>query len=458
MDIKVDSRKVVPGDTFIALRGVSSDGHSYIEQAIKNGAVKIIAEEGNYSVETVIVSDTRKYLVNYLKSKYSKELESVKLIGITGTNGKTTTGFLTYQLLNLLGHKSAYIGTIGFYTDKKERDLANTTPDIWDLVDLLLESYNKGCKYLVMEVSSQAIDMGRIEGLEFSYAVFTNLTQDHLDYHKTIEHYKSSKVQLFSKLKKDGKAIINVDDENHKDFLFTNNINITYGLSESDYQIVDYNINKLPSLLEIMVNGIKYKISSKLLGKYNLYNLLVAFIIGCDVTENIDKVISKTLELTSPDGRMDTILIDDKTIIIDYAHTPDAVLNILETINEIKERNIYTVIGCGGNRDKSKRSIMASFATKYSDMVIFTSDNPRFEKPEDIISDMVSDLVVDNYIIEIDRAEAIKRGLDMLQENDILLILGKGHEKYQEIEGVKHHFDDKEQVNIYLQNIKELTR
>lgn len=450
MNIKVDSRKVKPGDTFVALRGISSDGHSYIDTAIKNGAVRVVAEEGDYSVETIIVPDTRKYLIDYLTSTYSKELESFKIIGITGTNGKTTTAFFTHQLLNILGYKSAYIGTIGFYTDKKERVLANTTPDIWDLFDIILESYDKGCRFLVMEVSSQALDMLRVEGLKFDYAVFTNLTQDHLDYHKTMENYKESKLKLFNKLKKGGKAIVNVDDPEHKTFLLETNLNITYGINESDYQIINYDISKLPSTMEVKTASGVYKIHSKLLGKYNLYNLLVSFIIASDITNNPKLVSEKMLNLNSPSGRMDTILIDSNAVIVDYAHTPDAVLNILTTINEIKKGKIYTIIGCGGNRDKTKRPIMASLATNYSDTVIFTSDNPRFEDPMDIINDMVVNLENNNYIIEIDRALAIKRGIDMLDKEDILLILGKGHETYQEIQGVKHHFDDKEEVEKIL--------
>lgn len=456
MRIKVDSRKVLPGDTFIALRGVGSDGHEYIEKAIEKGAIKIICEEGSYRVETVVVPDTRKYLVEYLTTTYKKELRDMTIIGITGTNGKTTTGYLTYQLLIKLGLKSAYIGTLGFYTNQKERDLVNTTPDIWDIFDLLLESHRQGCRYLVMEVSSIAIEELRIEGLLFDFAVFTNLSQDHLDYHKTMGAYKEAKLKLFSKLKKDGKAIINIDDEVASDFAIAANNNITFGIKNSNYKIVDYDIQQIPNILKVKKDNNEYEITSNLIGKYNLYNSLVAFIIGVELTNNPKIVSEKMSSLISPSGRMDTVNIEpNNVVIIDYAHTPDAVLNVLKTVNEIKQGRVYTVIGCGGDRDKTKRPIMAKIATDYSDMVIITSDNPRFEEPKNIITDMITDLKNDNYIVELDRGIAIQKGIDMLDTNDFLLILGKGHETYQEIKGVRHHFDDKEQVNNYFEVVKE---
>ena len=231
INIKADSRKVIPGDTFIALRGVSSDGHNYIEKAIANGATKIIAEEGSYAVETVVVPDTREYLVNYLKKNYNKYLEKMKIIGITGTNGKTTSAFLIYRALNILGMKCAYIGTLGFYIENKVNNLDNTTPDTLDLYNMMITAYEKECEYVVLEVSSQGLGYNRVEGFLFDYAIFTNLTQDHLDYHKTMENYALAKQQLFKKIKPTGKAIINYDDEYKNYYLLEGNNNITYGFN-----------------------------------------------------------------------------------------------------------------------------------------------------------------------------------------------------------------------------------
>lgn len=443
MKIKSDSRKIKEGDIFVALKTVNNDGHNYVLDAIEKGAKTVIVEKGMYDVNTIVVPDTREFIQEYLKKEYSYLIDELTLIGITGTNGKTTTCYFLYQALNKLGLKCSYIGTLGFYIGgEKIRDLSNTTPDILDLYELFLESYENDCKFVVMEVSSQALDMKRVQGIKFDYAVFTNLTKDHLDFHQTMENYALAKQKLFTNLKPNGKAIVNVDSQYDDYFLLSENNNITYGFSDSYYQITDYEIGKDYTIFN--VQNITYK--TKTFGKYNIYNMLVVIIILKDLGFD-DKTIQKIVsEIETPSGRMDIINFGNNKIIIDYAHTPDAVSNIINAVKEMNSDNIYTIIGCGGNRDKSKRSLMGKIATNLSTKVIFTSDNPRNEDPLSIINDMVVNLVNSNYEIEINRKDAIKKGIQMLEKNDILLVLGKGHETYQIIGNEKIHFDDKEEV------------
>ncbi len=430
MNIKDDSRKVVKGDIFVALKKIN-DGHKYVIDAIKNGASKVVVEEGDYDAETIKVADTHKYLVDYLYDNYYNKIKDLKLIGMTGTNGKTTTCFLLYQALNKLGIKCAYIGTIGFYLDKKIKPLNNTTPDILEIYELLLECVDNNIEYVVMECSSHALDMHRLDKLEFKYGIFSNLTIDHLDYHKTIENYIKAKQKLFDQVTI--KTLVNSDDE-YKDYFIRNNT-ITYGLN-GDYKLSDIDLNKRT----FKVNNITYK--TNLIGKHNIYNLLVVIALLSEL-----KLDTKVVEdLTCPPGRMDIVKKDDNLIIIDYAHTPDAVSKIINSVKELKHNKIITIIGCGGDRDSSKRPIMSNISCSNSDYVIFTNDNPRCENPNNIISDMLHNLDKFNYEIILNREKAIIKGIQMLEKNDILLVLGKGHENYQIINGVKYHFDDKETV------------
>ncbi|HHW69632.1 MAG TPA: UDP-N-acetylmuramoyl-L-alanyl-D-glutamate--2,6-diaminopimelate ligase [Tenericutes bacterium] len=449
MNIKVDSRKIVPGNTFVALRG-NKDGHTYVLDAIKNGAARVIVEEGLYDVETLIVKDTRKYLEDYLYENYYNYIKDLKIIGVTGTNGKTTTCYLLHECLNNFGIKTAYIGTIGFYINDKIRELNNTTPDILDLYELLIECKEKECKYVVMEVSSHALSLGRVETIKFDYALFTNLTKDHLDFHKTMDEYKKTKIKLFKKLKDKGKAIINADSQYKNDFLLPGVNNITYGFMSSDYQIIDYNVSKNNSKFLVKNKSTIMAVTTNLIGKHNLYNILSTIAILSDIGIEKEK-ISKIFEsISAPPGRMDKINYKDNTIIIDYAHTPDAVINVLIAVKKLNPNKIITVVGCGGDRDKTKRSEMAIAATNLSNHVVFTSDNPRTEDAKQIIDDMINNLNNNNYEIEINRKKAIIKGIQMLKKNDILMVLGKGHENYQIIGTTKYHFDDKE---VVLENI-----
>ena len=453
VNIKTDSRKVVDGDTFVALRGVSSDGHDYILKAIKNGATKIIAEEGNYEVETNIVPDTRQYLVSYLKDNYNQYLEKMKIIGITGTNGKTTSAFLIAKALNVLGIKSSYIGTLGFYIIEKIDSLDNTTPDILELYNMLLASYEQGCQCVIVEVSSQGLGYNRVDGFLFDYAIFTNLTQDHLDYHKTMENYAVAKQKLFKKLKSNGKAIVNYDDEYKAYFLLENNVNITYGFTGGDYQVVNFEMNNHETMFKYTYENKSYNVVTSLIGKYNVYNLLVAIIILREFGVK-DDVLDKLLPtLKTPAGRMDTIKYRSNSIIIDYAHTPDAITKIIKTMAEVTIGNIYVVFGCTGDRDRTKRPIMTSLVTSMAKYAILTNDDPHNEDPYQIIEDMTTGIVRNNYEVIIDRKDAIIKGIELLEENDVLLILGKGHEEVMIIKNQKIPFNDHNVVMDHLNKI-----
>jgi len=446
MNIKTDSRKIKEGDVFVALN-TFNDGHKYVEDAIKKGAKKVIVNSGVYDVETIVVPDTKEYLINHLKNNYYSQIKNLKLIGITGTNGKTTTAYLLWQALNKLGHKCAYIGTIGFYIDDRVKDLPNTTPEITDVYEMLIECTEKCCEYVVMEVSSHALDQRRLEGLIFDYGIFTNLTEDHLDYHKSMGNYALAKQKLFEMLKENGKGIINVDDKYHEYFLKEGYM--TYGFNDSDFKIKDYNI-KFKNNFTLNIDGEDYEFESNLLGKYNIYNMTSVIAVLYDLNINTEIIRYLVSTLNPPKGRMEIVNYDTNKIIIDYAHTPDAVENIINATKEYAIGKIYTIIGCGGNRDKMKRPIMASIATNNSDYVIFTSDNPRDEDPKNIIEDMICNLENTNYEIEINREKAINKGIQKLDKNDILLLLGKGHEEYQIIKGEKTYFSDLEKVTNFI--------
>ena len=449
IDIKINSKDVKEGDTFIAIKNFNNDGHNYINEAIKNGAKKIICERGLYDVKTVIVPDTKKYLKEYLYNNYYNDIKNLKLIGITGTNGKTTTSYLTYQLLNRIGENCAYIGTIGFYCNNIRKELNNTTPDIYTLYNLLLESKSNNIKTVIMEVSSHSLDLDRVYGLKFDEVAFTNLTLDHLDYHKTIDNYIDCKKKLFYKTRNNRVAIINSYDKYYKEFINNNNKNILIG---KDLKIIDikYNINNTNIIFEY--NKKKYETSINLIGKYNVLNYLMSILLINNLGYNMKEIIDISSFLEAPPGRMEKINYNNNYIFIDYAHTPDAVYNVLNNINDIKSGKIITIIGCGGDRDKSKRPIMGNLAEIYSDYVIFTNDNPRCENEKKIMLDILFGVKKDNHEIIFDRSEAIKKGISMLNSNDILMILGKGHENYQIIGNKKFYFSDRNIVDEYIYN------
>lgn len=439
MNIKTNSKLVKNNDIFVAIRG-EKDGHNYINEAINNGASTIICENGEYSVPTLKVLDSYKYLKKYIYNTYYDLIKDIILIGITGTNGKTTTSFLIYETLRYLNVNCAYIGTLGFYIEDKIEDLDNTTPDIVKIYELLLKCVKNNVTVVVMEVSSHALSQDRVYGLKFKYGIFTNLTQDHLDYHKDMDSYFECKKKLFNYT---DTIIVNIDDKYASKIVY----DYTYGFNGDDYKINNYKLYIDKVKYNFYHNNRKYKVKINIPGKYNIYNSIACISVLNDMGYDIKKIIKILNKIKMPDGRMEIIKYKKRYIIVDYAHTPDAIYNVLSSALEFKKNRILTIVGCGGNRDKDKRSKMGDIATNLSDYVIFTNDNPRFENEKDIMNDITSKLNVSNYEIEYDRLNAIKKGINMLNRNDILFVLGKGHENHQIIKDIKYHFNDIEEIN-----------
>ena len=452
INIKTNSRKVKPGDTFVAIKGFTVDGHDYIEDAIKAGATKIVCEHGSYSVETLVVPSTKEWVQKYIVDNYKDEVNKLRIIGVTGTNGKTTTCFLTYQALKKLGVNAAYMGTIGFYYCDTKYELNNTTPEILDLYSYFIEALEQGVTDVVMEVSSHSLCEKRVEGLEFSEVAFTNLTEDHLDYHKTMENYLNAKLLILKQIKKDGVVIVNNDDDYGKYFEVGNYK--TLGYSGDNYKILDYSQTDKGTLISFMVDGKNYEVETNLRSKFNVYNYLTCLALLNNLGFSIDEIADVTKSIYPPKGRCEQIAVNGGEAVIDYAHTPDAVDKIISAFLENKKGKVITIVGCGGDRDPLKRPIMGNIASEKSDYVIFTSDNPRTEDPKAILDDIIKGVRKDNYEVEIDRPIAIRKGLDMIGKNDVLLILGKGHEDYQIIGHTKHHLDDAEEVRKYLEEHK----
>lgn len=450
INIKADSRKIVKGDIFVALRGISSDGHDYIEKAINNGASKLIVEEDrNYSIPYEVVPDTREYLNKYLIDNYSNIINELNIIGITGTNGKTTSSYLLYQALNKLGFKTAYIGTLGYFlAPGKVKDLPNTSPDICEIYELIIDAYDKGYKNIVIEASSQGLVRGRLKGITYNYGVFTNLTQDHLDEHKTMENYALAKRIMFDNLKENGKAILNYDDEAKKYYICNNNI--FYGFNGGDYQVISAKYSNQNTVFTYRYKDNDYQIVSELLGDYNIYNMLavIAVLTEMGITAlDIKKVVAS---LTNPSGRLDIVKYKNNSIVIDYAHTPDAIEKVMNTAKMITKGNIYVVFGCTGDRDKTKRPIMMEIATRLAKYAVITIDDPHTEAPMDIVNDMLENNKNNNYEVILDRGKAIEKGISLLNDNDTLLILGKGHEEFIIIGKEKIPFNDKKKVEEIL--------
>ncbi|MEG1288171.1 MAG: UDP-N-acetylmuramoyl-L-alanyl-D-glutamate--2,6-diaminopimelate ligase [Bacilli bacterium] len=446
MKYVIDSRKVKEGQIFVAIKGHTVDGHDYIEDAIKNGAIEIVAEkEIKASVPVLVVPSTDEYLKNHLKDEYSDILNEMKFIGVTGTNGKTTTCFLTYQLLKAFNVKVAYMGTIGFYYDDLITNVENTTPDILTIYSLLIDAKNKGCTTVVMEVSSHSLSYERIFGLHLDIAGFTNLTEDHLDYHKTMEAYLNEKLKIINYLTNDGTLIVNSDDDASNKFTekFSNHLSV--GLN-GDYKIIDFKITPAKTNINFSFKNKTYSVTTNLTSKFNVYNYLTSLALVNTLGYEIHDIIEKTSDVKAPKGRCETYPVNNGFAVVDFAHTPDAVEKVIDAYNELKENRVITIIGCGGDRDPIKRPIMGRIAAEKSDYVIFSSDNPRTEDPKVIMEDILKGVKTNNYEVELDRTTAIKKGIDMMEENDILLILGKGHENYQIIGRTKIHLDDAEQV------------
>jgi UDP-N-acetylmuramoyl-L-alanyl-D-glutamate--2,6-diaminopimelate ligase len=461
--IEFDSRNIQENDVFVAIRGTVSNGNDFIEKAINLGAVAVICdvlpEVIVVGVTYIQVKDTNSALAYMANNYYDNPSSKLKLVGITGTNGKTTVASLLYQLFKKAGYKVGLLSTVKIMVDEVEYKATHTTPDSLTINYYLNEMVAIGCDYCFMEVSSHGVHQKRTEGLHFEGGVFTNLSHDHLDYHPTFAEYRDVKKSFFDHLPKTAFALTNIDDKNGLVMLQnTYAKKLTYALkSYSDYKA---------QILENQLSGLLLKINDnevwvKLIGTFNAYNLLAIY--GTAVQLGIESFEALRLlsELESVSGRFQFIVSNEKiTAIVDYAHTPDALENVLKTINDIRTKNeqLITVVGCGGDRDKTKRPIMANIATQMSDKVIITSDNPRTENPSTIIAEMEAGVEPQNYKKSLsieDRKQAIKTACQLANPNDIILIAGKGHETYQEINGVRHDFDDMKIVKEFLEQLSK---
>ena len=462
-NIQFDSRKVSKNDVFVAVKGTVVDGHDFIEQVIEKGANTIICEQiPDITIEGVTyvkVDNSSKALAIMASNYYGVPSENLKLVGVTGTNGKTTIASLLYQLFKKAGYKVGLLSTVKILVDEKEYKTIHTTPDSLTINKYLSEMNDEGVEFCFMEVSSHGIHQSRTEGLHFEGGIFTNLTHDHLDYHETFAEYRDVKKSFFDNLPKSAFSLVNVDDKNGA-VMLQNTVSkkYTYALkSFADYRA---------QILENQLNGLFLKINdnevwTRLIGNFNAYNLLAIYgtadLLGLESVE----VLRLMSELDSVSGRFQYLISDEKiTAIVDYAHTPDALKNVLETINSIRTKNeeLITVVGCGGDRDKTKRPKMAHIASALSDKVIFTSDNPRTENPEQIIKDMEVGVQPQNFkktMSIVDRNQAIKTACQLANANDIILIAGKGHETYQEINGVRTNFDDYKIVEEFLKQLQK---
>jgi len=451
--ICIDSRKVQAGCVFIAVKGTAVDGHQFIDKAIESGAIAIVCEQMPAIVKEGItwvqVENSAAAAGVMAHNFYGSPSQKLKLVGVTGTNGKTTIATLLYQLFSSLGYKCGLISTVQNCIGDKVLESTHTTPDAISLNALLAEMVDASCSYAFMEVSSHAIHQHRIEGLEYAGGIFSNITHDHLDYHKDFAEYINVKKQFFDSLPKEAFAITNVDDKRGKVMVQNTRAAIkTYSLkSISDFKgrILDNNILGL----HLDVDG--KEVHFRLIGEFNAYNLLAVYGAAICLGADKEEVLQHLSVLPGAPGRFDYIISNKERVIgiVDYAHTPDALLNVLATIKKLRKgfEQIITVVGCGGNRDKAKRPIMAEVAVEHSDKVVFTSDNPRFEDAAAIIKEMEAGVPAAarrKYIAITDRKEAIKTAVALANKEDIILIAGKGHESYQEINGVRNHFDDKE--------------
>ena len=453
-DVHIDSRRIAQGHLFVAMRGTQVDGHKYIPSAIEKGAIAVVCEELPQSpaegITYVRVANSEEAVGPIATAFNGNPTEQVRLIGVTGTNGKTTIATLLYDMFRAMGYKVGLISTVCNYIDGEAIPTEHTTPDAITLNALLGRMAGEGCKYVFMEVSSHSVAQHRIGGLTFAGGIFTNLTRDHMDYHKTVDNYLRAKKAFFDALPKEAFVVTNADDKNG--LVMTQNTRAkvhTYSLrSLADFK---------GRILEHYFDGMLLDINSvevfvQFIGKFNASNLLAVYGTACLLGKRPDEVLTVLSTLRPVSGRFEALHSPKGfTAIVDYAHTPDALTNVLSAIREVQgsKGKVITVVGAGGNRDKGKRPLMAQEAVKGSDRVIITSDNPRFEEPQDIINDMLEGLTPaqrTSVLTIVDRREAIRTACMLAEKGDVVLIAGKGHETYQDVKGVKHHFDDKEVV------------
>lgn len=460
--IAYNSKNVVKNNIFVAIKGVNVDGHKFIMDAMNNGAIAVVVEDDSVipdyifehrNVTKILVENSRKTLAKLSHVFYKEPTNKLDLIGITGTNGKTTTTYIIRKILQTDHRKVGLIGTIANFIDNEKIDTNLTTPESVELNQLFKNMVDKGCQNAVMEVSSHSLVMNRVYGLNFKVAIFSNLTQDHLDFHKTMDEYAKAKKILFDNLDENAYSVVNYDDQ-YSQFMIkdTKSKVYTYGFDDGcDFQILDLS-NSLNGLsFKIKYQEQIFNVKSKLIGKFNAYNITAAFVstflLGIE-----PQIILKAIEdFEGVSGRFQVLKNKNKTVVIDYSHTPDSLQKALSTLNELTNNPIYCVFGAGGDRDKTKRPIMGKIASELSKKVFVTSDNPRTEDPEKIIDDIIAGIKYDNFIRISDRENAIKEAILNTEDNAVILIAGKGHEDYQIIGKTKIHFSDAEIANKYLE-------
>jgi len=448
--ITFNSKEVKKGYLFFALKGTKFDGHDFVKEAQERGAYAVVVQKPvSLDIPVIIVEDTRKALGKCAHKFFGKASEKLNVIGVTGTNGKTTTTHLIEKILNEAGEKTGLVGTIYYRFGEKILGSGRTTPDQITWHKTLKEFYELGAKNVVAEVSSHALDQYRIYPTKFGAVIFTNLTQDHLDYHGSMEEYFESKRKLFTEYDSEVK-IINADDPYGEELVKSiEGEVITYG-REGDLKILDFKTGFKGSILKVSYRGKEYEFKTNLIGNFQAYNLSAA--IAYALWKGIEpEVIQKALKCINVPGRFEVVYSDKFTVIVDYAHTPDAVENVLKTARKLTKGRLISVFGAGGNRDREKRPLMGNSAEKYSDLIILTSDNPRYEEPEEIIKDILKGIEEkQKVIVEPERKKAIEKALKIAKEGDLVAILGKGHEDYQEIKGVKYPFNDAQVVKEIL--------
>lgn len=462
--ITYDSRKVKSNTLFVAIKGFNTDGHRYILDAINKGATAVILEDNNAvpeeifrhrNVTKMLVRDSRQALSEVSNAFFKQSSAKLRLIGITGTKGKTTTSFFIKKILEVSGNKTGLIGTIANYIGEEPIYTTMTTPESSDLNQLFSEMVSKGCSRAVMEVSSHSLALKRVANLTFSAAVFTNITSDHLDFHNTFEEYFEAKKILFDSLNEDAVIVYNIEDPN-SEAIIADSKAAKYSVGvrpESDFRLADISYDLEGTRFTLHYRGTAYQVKTRLIGEFNAFNAASAIAVCMLTGTDINTAIKAVEETPQVPGRFETIHHGDKKVIIDYSHTADSLQKALEAIKSITrgERPVYTVFGCGGNRDRTKRPVMGKIAATMSSHVIVTSDNPRNEDPMDIINEITSGIESDNYLVIESREEAIKTAVQESENNAVVLIAGKGHENYQEIKGQRSHFSDRETAERYLQ-------
>ncbi len=462
-DIVYDSRKVQKNSVFVAIKGYKTDGHKFLQEAINNGAVAVVVEENSAipdelithsQIAKILVNNSRIALAELSKGFYKDPTSKLKLVGITGTNGKTTSTFILKNILQSVGHKTGLVGTIANYIGDVKVDSKLTTPESNDLNRFFYDMIEAGCSHAIMEVSSHSLFLNRVYGLDFSVAIFSNITSDHLDFHQTFDEYLNAKKILFDALSSTSFAIINSDDLNSNKIIKDSKAKIvTYGIADnSDYQIKNINYDLNGTDFTITNKNVDYKINTTLIGTFNAYNAASAFAAAHSLGIDASKIVEGIKSSPQVPGRFEVLGEGKKKVIVDYSHTADSLEKALQAVREIvKNKNqVVTVFGCGGDRDKTKRPVMGKVASDLSDKVFVTSDNPRTENPYEIIKDIIKGISKNNYEIEESREGAITKAIHSSDDDAVILIAGKGHENYQEINGVRNHFSDQEIALKYL--------